>query len=211
MDIYQTRRQNLLALIDRATGAATLAERCGSSPQYISQLVNQTKDPKTGRARTMGDKFARRLEAAFDLPGGWMDKQHSGKGSNPAAIGVARDLSHHITSHVLTRFTVEQMMKTVPDELPDLFVAPVGSDVLAPQLSAQAEIVWSRSRLPKAGRFALIQDQYDRLHVRVLQEGKRPNEWIAAPRSSDFVTFSTIADAVVIVAVSQGVLDPQDD
>ncbi len=211
MDIYQTRRANLVALIARVQGAAALAERCGSSAQYVSQLVNQTKDKKSGRPRTMGDKFARRIELALDLPDNWMDKQHPTTGEPPARYAVAHNLSHQLTSHVLSRFTWEQLLKSDPDDLPELFVAPVGSSVLFPQLSAQAEIVWSRARMPKAGRYVLVRDQFERLHVRVLQEGKRPNEWIAAPRSADFATFSTLDDAVVIVAVGQGVLDPPDE
>lgn len=71
MDIRDIRRNNLAALVKASGGNKPLADRIDTDPAYISQLLNvRTK-------ADMGHVLARRIEAALDLPTGWMDQaQH---------------------------------------------------------------------------------------------------------------------------------------
>jgi hypothetical protein len=73
MTIDEIRRANLLALIDERSFSDFAAE-LDLDASYLSQI-------KT-RHRTMGKKFARKIEDKLKLPGGWMDAAHlAGEGN----------------------------------------------------------------------------------------------------------------------------------
>lgn len=66
MNIKDIRRNNLIALKDKAGGQWTDLETVvGTSANYFRQLGSGH--------RNVGDKIARMCEAAFNLPNGWMD------------------------------------------------------------------------------------------------------------------------------------------
>lgn len=67
MDAKAIRLYNLKRLIAEAGGQKKLAQRCGVSPAYLSQIIS-LRTP-----RKMGDNVARRLERGMDKPHGWMD------------------------------------------------------------------------------------------------------------------------------------------
>lgn len=72
MDIKEIRRQNLRHLLEATElKSYQFAEKVGTSASTISQY---SADSKT---RNMGDELARRIEQAFDLPYGYMDKVHA--------------------------------------------------------------------------------------------------------------------------------------
>lgn len=76
MDIKSIRKSNLEQLIieflkrDRHTTKAAFAELCGISPAQLSQLLGKNSH------RNVGDKVARKIEAAMDRPFGWLDTPH---------------------------------------------------------------------------------------------------------------------------------------
>lgn len=76
MDIKSIRKSNLERLIieflkrDRHTTKAGFAELCGISPAQLSQLLGRNSH------RNVGDKVARKIEAAMDRPFGWLDIPH---------------------------------------------------------------------------------------------------------------------------------------
>lgn len=72
-DTKQVRRANLEALVKMAGGQGLLAEKVNTSGSYISTLLS----PVSGRE--VGDRLARRLEAAMNKPEGWMDVAHGRK------------------------------------------------------------------------------------------------------------------------------------
>lgn len=72
----EIRHQNLELAVMRAGTASKLAEMVGTAPAYISQIKNRTQDSRSGKPKTMGDEFARRVEVALGLAVGWMDTQH---------------------------------------------------------------------------------------------------------------------------------------
>lgn len=64
-----TRRRNVRLLAAQWGGVTGLARKLQlSGPSYLSQL--------TGGQRPFTEKAARRIEAALDLPAGWMDEDH---------------------------------------------------------------------------------------------------------------------------------------
>ena len=67
MDINEIRRQKLRALAEREKGATRLSEKLGISPSYLSQMIGPTP------TRGIGHKTARKVEAAYHFPHGWMD------------------------------------------------------------------------------------------------------------------------------------------
>lgn len=74
--VAEIRRQNLELLVGEFSTLESVAEKAGTSGVYLSQVRNQTKDPKTSKPRQMGAAIARRLEAGCGKPSGWMDTSH---------------------------------------------------------------------------------------------------------------------------------------
>lgn len=81
MDAKQIRRENLAALIRKEGKAITVAEKAGTAPAYLSQILS------TKTKAQVGDDLARRLEVAYQLPHGWMDTPH---GSGAYGTGGTR-------------------------------------------------------------------------------------------------------------------------
>src|SRR5690606_34573983 len=73
----ELRLENLETLVKEAGTADALAEACGLSAEYISQIRNRAIDKKTGRARNLGSQAARKLENGMSKPTGWMDTNHT--------------------------------------------------------------------------------------------------------------------------------------
>lgn len=69
MDVREIRLARLLELISKF-GQKELADRVDIDTAYISQIKNPN-NPKN-----MGEKLARRIEKAMNLPFGWMDRLH---------------------------------------------------------------------------------------------------------------------------------------
>lgn len=92
MDVTATRSANLRALVDAAlAGGATmtgLAPGFGMAQSYLSQLYGGKK---------IGDKVARKIEAARRLPHGWMDSPRGSQGLPEASqrVRVAVDTMEH--------------------------------------------------------------------------------------------------------------------
>jgi SOS-response transcriptional repressor LexA len=70
MDVRQTRRNNLAALLAARGARKALAEAVDSDPAYLSQLLS----PRI--KADMGHDLARRIERALGKPPGWMDQPH---------------------------------------------------------------------------------------------------------------------------------------
>lgn len=68
MDVKEVRRLNLEYLIAVVGSTKALSDMVDTDPNYISQIKNGNSNKK------MGDRFARKLEAAFNKPEGWMDQ-----------------------------------------------------------------------------------------------------------------------------------------
>jgi phage repressor protein C with HTH and peptisase S24 domain len=67
--IKDIRRRNLLSLLDEHASQAAIARVLEVEPAYVSALL--TGPPK---GRDIGDKTARKIEARFEKPEGWMDQ-----------------------------------------------------------------------------------------------------------------------------------------
>ncbi len=68
------RKRNLLVLVGRYGRQQALADAVGLSVQYINQMLSGH--------RSIGEKTARKIEAALQLPFGWMDVDSSGADTN---------------------------------------------------------------------------------------------------------------------------------
>lgn len=74
MDVFEMRKRNLLVLVGRYGRQQALADAVGLSVQYINQMLSGH--------RSIGEKTARKIEAALQLPFGWMDVDSSGADTN---------------------------------------------------------------------------------------------------------------------------------
>lgn len=78
--VSEIRLANLERLVSEAGTADALAERCGVSPVYVSQIRSRAIDRKTGKPRNLGSVAARKLEAGMSKIEGWMDRDHDDGG-----------------------------------------------------------------------------------------------------------------------------------
>lgn len=67
----ETRRQNLRRLIEEAGSPAATAKLLGMDGSQLSQIAGRNP------TRDIGTTIARRIEAAFKRPAGWLDVPHS--------------------------------------------------------------------------------------------------------------------------------------
>lgn len=77
--IEEIRRINLRLLIqdnDPPTAKA-IADNCGTSASYLSQILIRFK-MASGKSREVGTELARKLEIGCKKPVGWMDVIHKG-------------------------------------------------------------------------------------------------------------------------------------
>ncbi len=107
MDINTVRRENLRKLIQQAPSQAEFADSCGTAASVISLIVSP--NPK----RNLGDRLARKIEAARDLPHGWLDVQHQGQegidvSSLPAPL--AQKISSYRAKVSIERFDIAGSM-----------------------------------------------------------------------------------------------------
>ncbi len=80
MSVRTARRQKLDVLIDEAGGVAPLARSAGVSEKYLRQILAGFQGPRDRKPRELGDRIARRLEAACGRPEGWMDEPRVARG-----------------------------------------------------------------------------------------------------------------------------------
>jgi hypothetical protein len=89
VDIAEIRRKNLLTLMRlHRQSQADFARPMDVNPAYLSQIITRHN------GRSMGGNFARRVEKAYGLDRGWMDRDQSvvpptHNGSEP--LGLSED------------------------------------------------------------------------------------------------------------------------
>jgi hypothetical protein len=98
--VGDVRRHNLGALVQEAGGQRKLAERLADGDPkkiaaratQVNQLLQRSKDTKSGKTREIGNEMARNLELAMGKAEGWMDVEHSPDTPTltPSAITLAK-------------------------------------------------------------------------------------------------------------------------
>lgn len=73
MKIEEIRHNNLKLLIAERGSLTAVADAADTAMNYLSQIINGTH-AQSGKARSVGTKLARKLEAGCGKPDGWMDK-----------------------------------------------------------------------------------------------------------------------------------------
>lgn len=94
--IAEIRLENLELLIEEFETADAVAEACGTSAVYLSQMRNQAKDSKTGKPRQLGDDLARKLEVGCKKEIGWMDHEPPPKSYRASRIQHAVAVMEHM-------------------------------------------------------------------------------------------------------------------
>lgn len=78
--IDEIRRDNIQVLIDECGGNKALSDLLGKSEAQVSQLLNGSRDSKTGKPRGMNNTTARAIEEKCGKERGWLDNDHSDVG-----------------------------------------------------------------------------------------------------------------------------------
>lgn len=200
---HQIRRANLGRLLEdeRIGGPAQLARLMGK-PKLKAHLSNL----RSG-VRGIGDRLAASIERAAGVPPGWMDAQHPLAGEAPAAYVLAQPVSQPPSANSLPLLSWEAI---VQGRVPDVFRALLADDALAPDYPAGTEIVWTKHRRAAPGRLILVQDRHGQVHARQCRQGRSPDQWLAAPINSAYLTFDSAEEGLTLIAVYKGRLEPDD-
>lgn len=74
--VFEVRARNLDLLVEHFRGARPFGRRVGLSGSLISRTLLWTPDSVGPNHKRMGEKLARKLEAALALPLNWLDVPH---------------------------------------------------------------------------------------------------------------------------------------
>lgn len=96
------------------------------------------------------------------------------------------------------------------NNVPDVFVAVLIDDAMAPDYPRGSEIVWTTRRRLAPGRMVLVRDRHGQTHARQCHQGRVPGQWLAAAVNPAYVSFDSVQDQLQLVAVYKGRLEPDD-
>lgn len=108
MTIYDTRRENLRRLIGSERGAmAALAAKVGMTKQQVSHVIGSRP------IKNIGHELARRIEQAYAIPIGHLDRNDEARPQSPDAIDIptlqeAADLPAYLKGSSVKRLTVSR-------------------------------------------------------------------------------------------------------
>lgn len=125
MDISEIRMANLLHAINAyADGSQKdFAEKVGTSPAYLSQIINKTLG-RSGKPATVGNALARKIEVAFGLEHGWMDIIHRHD-----------ELKKAVNTHLNDLFITKNILEGRRTKNIDLTKNPFSETLLVPTIS----------------------------------------------------------------------------
>lgn len=177
--VSEVRLENLERLVKELGTLDAVATAGGTSSVYLSQIRTKAVDRKTGRARTMGDAMARRLESGTCKPAGWMDHEHDESHENdtvqtesaPAPApesGHFSNVGEPITLNEMRRIPVVGEVKGGDDGFFDELVYPIGhgegyllfptTDPLAYGLRVRGDSMHPRYR---HGEFVVVEPSFE--------------------------------------------------
>lgn len=96
------------------------------------------------------------------------------------------------------------------ENLPDEFRLSVQDDSGGLDYPRGSQILWKRSRSARIGGIVLVKDKHNRLHIRRMQQGRSPSQWIASPLNPAFATLVSDDDGLTVVASFDGFKLPPD-
>lgn len=88
-------------LIEEAGSVNEFVNRTGMPQPFVSQIRSKNIN------KNMGDKSARKIEQAFNKPGGWMDKLHHLEDEAPSQSLQNRDVLVRATSNIINELIHE--------------------------------------------------------------------------------------------------------
>ena len=111
--VYETRRQNLRALMGEWGGPTSLAKKLGhSNGSYLAQLIGPNP------SRDISEKVAREIESKLNLPSNWLDGEHGSarQVDNDLLVACVRAVSAAAASKNLTPDTMAEIVGMVYEQ-----------------------------------------------------------------------------------------------
>lgn len=136
MTIYDTRRANLRRLIGTERGAmSALAAKAGMTKQQVSHVIGSKP------IKNIGHELARRIEQAYAIPIGQLDRGEDARPQPPGSIEIptlqeAADMPAYLTGSGVTRLTVTRDWLVSNAAIPPEHAAIIAvlGDAMAPTL-----------------------------------------------------------------------------
>lgn len=108
----ELRIENLRTLVHEFRTADAVAQRAGTAPMYLSQILNGAKS-SSGTPRGIGDALARKLELGCGKPVGWLDLPH-----------WTTETDGHSTEEALRLLPGAAAVRLEDDEDPNFYLIP---------------------------------------------------------------------------------------
>lgn len=153
--VGEIRRENLEWLIERVGKLEAVASAAGTTSVYLSQIRNQAKDNKSGRPREMGSSMARRIEAAYAMPSGWLDVTRTAEDADSQFLFVKKPPN---PTGLMPAFSRASRSASEPMAPPDL-VALLGAAIAAVPTEQRDRVVDLCATLAKAPDSPRVQSQ----------------------------------------------------
>ena len=198
--VHDIRHDNLLLLIGRYPTIQAFADAIERSHSQVSQYKTAAKHSSTGRARVIGDDFARHIEQRLSLPRGWMDAPRIGEKSQRygASVGI-------IDAEPASNAVLLDWSALVPtDDLPAVFRVAMPDDSMAPRVRRGDVVRFSCDAQARPGDGVLVSDAQVQLFFRVYRQAK-PGAWEAQPLNDAYTALQSDRDGLRVVAVLVGI------
>lgn len=195
------RQIRLQALADRHGGPKALSLLVGSPDTHLIALSKGSK--------LMGDKLARKIEAALDLPTGWLDVLESDETSPPTSGGQESPQAQRLSLlpfETPPHIKQGELMTMAVERLPARFSAAVWDEALAPQTPKGTVLVFEVAAKPQPGHGVLVQDATGARYVRRYIPGTA-GRWVAGSRNDAYPPMDSERDGLTLLAVATGRLD----
>lgn len=163
-DIDEIRRANLRLLEAEAGSTTAAAKRCEMTPSQFANLRDGAKDSKTGKPRGMRKETARRVDAAFGKPAGWLDVDRSARAHANVALAPIGARSVPVISAIQAGMWAEIADNFAPGDADDwlmtdlelsasAFALTIRGDSMLPEFNPGDRVIIDPDVAPHPGDF----------------------------------------------------------
>ncbi len=199
MNHHDTRRKNLQMLIDKRFGGVSrrLALQCNVDPASLSRILGP------GARVNLGDRLARKIEAAVGLREGWLDESSAKRAPVVAAFGhqpapvvsfavAASWIGDALKPYPLDEFVEMDWVKSKRENA-RLIGINVEAEDMAPQILAGDVVFLDPTLIPQPGDVVFARVENDVLVLRKYRHRGRDSKDLPiqelVPLNLDFPTF----------------------
>lgn len=209
--IEQIYRERLKMLIAEFGSQAKLSSTIETSPAQISQWLNASVDPKSGKPRTISRASARKIERLTGKAAGWMDQPTETSNVFPAVFGTRRiPVISHIQAGVWKEIVdnfqpgdADGWLTTDLDLSRSAFALEIQGDSMLPEFKPGDRVIIDPDVVPHPGDFVAAKNGGDDATFKKYrprgQDAQGNQVFELVPLNEDFETLRSDQQTIHIV------------